>query len=254
MRPFRRPLFVVWLFSFAACLAAPEPAWPVAGEVDGRVLVREGGGVYRGRASAGMELRAGEIVLTGPDARVEWRVGDEGRWRVGATAVWVAGETPGCSELRAGTALAAVPRGERWTVGAAATRVVLGEGVWLLTAVENEGLKIVALDDGTLRLPDPEAVPREARLRAGEVIFARPGGRGFGPVVTILLDELLASSRLVARFKEPLPRMERLRQQGEAQRERLRLVSNVHVGGATDGDAFQLVVPGKPAVAGKPSK
>ena len=226
---------------------------PVAAEATGRVLVREGGdGRYRGRAATGMRLRAGEAVLTGPGARVEWRVGALGRWRIGERAVWLAGVGEGDAELRAGTALAAVPDGGAWTVGAAAVRVALGEGVWLLTAVENEGLKIVALDGGEARIVgggSAETTGRGARatpirLRAGEVVFARPAGGGFGPVVTIFLDELLVSSRLLTRFKESLPQMERLRQQGEAQRERLRLVGNVHVGGAKDAEGFQVIVPG----------
>lgn len=234
-------------------------AGPVAGETSGRVFVREGGGDgrYRGRAAAGMKLGAGEAVLTGPGARVEWRIGERGRWRIGERVVWLVGAEPGDAELRAGTALAAVPRGARWTVGAAAARVELGEGVWLLTAVENEGLKIVALDGGeveTVRTAGRDGSPsdhgRDARatsirLRAGEVVFARPKDAGFGPVVTIFLDELLVSSRLLTKFTEPLPQMERLRQQGEAQRERLSLVGNVHVGGATDAEGFQVIVPGR---------
>ena len=75
--------------------AAPAPV-ALAGEATGRVLVREDGdGPYRGRAKPGMELRAGDAVLTGPGARVEWRVGERGRWRVGERAVWIAGAVPG---------------------------------------------------------------------------------------------------------------------------------------------------------------
>lgn len=222
---------------------------PVAGEASGRVLVREGAaGRYRGRAKPGLELRAGDAVLTGPGARVEWRTGERGRWRVGERAVWIAGEASGDAELRAGTALAAVPHGERWAVGAADARVILSEGVWLMTAVDNEGLKIVALDGGEVEdagsPPPADGGRTKVGLRPGEVVFARPGGRGFGPVVTVFLEELLVSSRLLTKFTEELPQMERLRQQGAAQRERLSLVSNVHVGGATDAEGFQVIVPG----------
>ena len=245
------------MLAAATCRGEAAAAGPVVGEAFGRVLVREdGGGAYRGRATPGLELRAGEAVLTGPAARVEWRIGERGRWRIGERAVWIAGARSEEAELRAGTALAAVPEGAWWTVGAARARVRLGEGVWLLTAVENEGLKVVALDEGVIEAggagADREAnadagdgVPPKARMRAGEVVFVQPDGRGLGPIVTIFLDELLGSSRLITRFREPLPQMERLRQQGQAQRERLRLVSNVHVGGAKDSAGFQLLVPGK---------
>lgn len=259
MTPARRIWGSARLGLAAACLLALAPGaaragepGPVAAEASGRVLAREGEqGRYRGRVRTGMELRAGDAVLTGPGARVEWRVGEAGRWRVGERAVWLAGEKPGDADLLAGTALAAVPGGATWRVGAADARILLGEGAWLLTAVENEGLKIVALDEGELAAEGGEGAPAKARLRAGEVVFARPGGRGLGPVVTIFLDELLATSRLLTRFSSELPRMERLRQQGAAQRERLALVSNLHVGGAKDAEGFQVMTPGREAAGTK---
>lgn len=234
----------------------------LAGETSGRVLVREGGdGRYRGRAAPGFELHAGDAVLSGPGARMEWLVGPDGRWRLGERAVWIAGATPGEATLRAGTALAAIPAGTSWRVRSADAEVSLSTGVWLLTAVENEGLKIVALDRGTATLPPPvgevagtagSPAPDTLLLRAGEVVFAPPGGRAFGPVVTVFLDELLASSRLVTRFAAPLPQAERLRQQGAAQRERLALISNVHVGGARDTAGFQLLRVADPAAPASP--
>lgn len=243
MKPNRSRAAAVFLALASFCNGETTTA-PVAGEASGRVLVREGTeGKYRGRATPGLVLHAGDAVLTGPGARVEWQVGERGRWRVGERAVWVSGAGSGDAELRAGTALAAVPDGERWMVGAADARVTLGEGVWLLTAVDNEGLKIVALDGGEVEDAGADAGPR-LKLRAGEVVFARPGGRGFGPLVTIFLDELLVSSRLITRFADELPQMERLRQQGAAQRERLSLVSNAHVAGAKDAEGFQVIVPG----------
>jgi hypothetical protein len=224
---------------------AVRPPWARAGKCTGRVLVREGGTErYRGRVGPGFELGARDAVLTGPGARVEWLQIGGGRWRLGERVVWLAGEESGEAVLRAGTALAVVPPNERWDVGAAETRVRISEGVWLLTAVDNGGLKIVALDGGELSgVPADGIEGAPLRLRAGELIFARPGGEGFGPVVTIFLEETLATSRLLTRFGVELPQMERLRQQAAAQRERLTHVSNAHVGGARDADGFQVIVP-----------
>ena len=242
----------------AAPDAAPT-ALAVAGETTGRVLVREhGDGRYRGRAQPGMELFAGDAVLTGPGARIEWRLGPRGRWRLGENAVWLAGTAPGDATLRAGTALVAIPAGETSRIHAARATVQLSPGVWLLTAVENEGLKIVALDSGyvtrVLADTDDPAQPATGsaatlELRAGEVVFAPPDGGNFSPIITVFLDELLATSRLITRFTDELPQAERLRQQGAAQRERLSLVSNVHVGGAKDREGFQLLRPADPAPA-----
>lgn len=235
----------------SAPAAATPAALAIAAETTGRVLVREqGDGRYRGRARPGLELHPGDAVLTGPGARIEWLLGPRGRWRLGENAVWLAGTAPGDATLRAGTALAAIPPGPPWRIHSADASVLLSPGVWLLTAVENEGLKIIALDAGTVtRLPPSPAAPSASdtlTLRAGEVVFAPPGGRAFSPIITVFLDELLATSRLLTRFAEPLPQAERLRQQGAAQREHLALVSNVHVGGATGPEGFQLLRPANP--------
>ncbi len=261
--------------------AAPALTPPLASlagprvlEARGRVLVRAAeGGRYRGRASPGLALAAGDAVVTGPEARVELGFAGEGRWRVGQQAVWRCGGAAGDASLQAGSALVAVPRGRTVRVEGADAAIRLGEGVWLLTAVANDGFKIVALDRGVVGLdspalasgasaeagPVPDPVPvadQESKLRAGEVVFVLPGGRGFGPIVTVFLDELLATSRLVGGFAAELPQAERLRQQGAAQREALRHVSNAFVGGARDAASFQLVVPkaAEPAPPGSAGK
>lgn len=261
-RPLRLAAAILLATAASSCIgysdtppSAASSSVAVAGETTGRVLVREkGDGPYRGRARPGMELQTGDCVLTGPGARIEWRFGPEGRWRLGENAVWLAGPAPGDATLRAGTALAAVPAGEPWRIHAARATVALSPGVWLLTAVENEGLKIVALDAGSVsRASSDAAAPARLALRAGEVVFAPPDSVGFSPIVTVFLDELLVTSRLITRFADPLPQAERLRQQGAAQRERLTLVSNVHVGGAKDREGFQLLRPADPAAAKSPA-
>ena len=235
--------------------AAPaEPAAvaqaPVAevAEVVGRVLLR--GADARGQALAtpGAAVGPGAAVVTGRGARVELRAG-EGLWRVGALAVWQAED--GGFRLLSGSALAVVPAGAGWRVDSLGGRLWLGEGSWMLTAVRNEGLKAVCLDAAgelTARLAGPETAGKEKtdtrRLRAGELVFLRPGGMGFGPVVTVFLEELLATSRLVKGFSAPLPGMERLGVVAAAQRERLKGVTNALVAGARDDRGFEVVVPG----------
>jgi hypothetical protein len=86
-------------------------------------------------------------------------------------------------------------------------------------------------------------------MKPGELIFLRPGGRGFGPLVTIYLEELLATSRLVRGFSEPLPRMTRLINQAIAQREQLKGVTSALVAGAKGDSGFQVVLP-RPREAG----
>ncbi|MBC8009684.1 MAG: hypothetical protein H7067_06275 [Burkholderiales bacterium] len=176
---------------------------------------------------------------------MELRVG-EGRWRVGALVVWQA-EADGV-RLLSGSALALVPKGAEWRVDSLGSRARLGAGVWMLTAVRNQGLKVVCLEaSGELAAELAEDFGKgktdTRRLRAGELVFLRPAGKGFGPVLTVFLEELLATSRLVNGFAEPLPELERLRVVAAAQRERLGGVTNALVGGATDDRGFEVVVP-----------
>jgi hypothetical protein len=265
------PAVSVTVAAAASSSADAAPAGPRVREAKGRVLVRAAGGEgYRGRAAPGLTLAAGEVVMTGPRARVELEFAGEGRWRIGQEAVWRSANARGDAALNAGSALVAVPDGGEVRVEGVGATLRLGEGVWLLTAVLSDGFKIVALDRGVVRLeaapaataPDgvepgpadgassPAApVLDERRLRAGEVVFASPDGKGFGPVVTVFLDELLATSRLVGGFEAALPQAERLRQQGAAQREALTRVGNVFVGGARQADGFQLIMPKAPAPA-----
>ena len=237
----------------AAAAVAYTPLAEV-GEVIGRVLLRGSDGRGREPAKPGAPIGPGTAVVTGRGARVELRAG-EGLWRLGALAVWQA-DTEGF-RLFSGSALAMVPAGGAWRVESLGGRLWLGEGAWMLTAVRNEGLKIVCLDAaGELRagLANPEEehgkkTEEARRLRAGELVFLRPGGKGFGPVVTIFLEELLATSRLVKGFAAPLPRRERLAVVAAAQRERLNSVTNALVAGASDDRGFEVVVPGGAAGA-----
>jgi hypothetical protein len=150
----------------------------------------------------------------------------------------------------AGTALARVPDEAGWRVESARGAVRLGKGLWMLQAVDNEGLKVVCLDGpATVEAlgDDNAAVADEARvrlkLRPGELVFLRPGGREFGALVTIYLEELLITSRLVNAFPEPLPELRRLQNLGIAQREHLKGVTNALVAGARDEKGFEIAVP-----------
>ncbi len=239
----RRVGLACLLFALSFAGARAEPA--ALGETVGRVLVREAGAARQKPARAGARLEPGAALITGRGARAELL--DEGgaRWRVGALAVWQA-EAEGV-RLFSGSALALVPGGSR-RVDALGGTVWLGEGVWMLTAVRNEGLKIVCLEaGGELRAPlaDPAAGEAARRLRAGELVFLRPQGEGFGPVVTIFLTELLATSRLVNGFAAELPERGRLQAVATAQAERLSGVTEALVAGASDARGFEVVVPGR---------
>lgn len=238
-------------------LALAGTGLPLRGEVDVPTLrVGEVGGVamLRGEAGRGVSaLRAGAelpvgaaAVVTGADSRVELTAADGGTWRVGSLALWIPSANGG--RLLAGTVLVDVPDGAVRAIDSTTGRAMVGAGLWIVQATHNEGLKLICLD-GPAEATAAGGVesagdhPAQVALRPGELVFLRPGGLEFGPVVTIFLPELLATSRLLNGFSEPAPRAARLRWLAQAQAERLKRVTNAFVGGARDEEGFQLVVP-----------
>jgi hypothetical protein len=255
--------------------AATEQA-PTLGHVAGRVMLRTfnaKGGARLEFPKTGRQLAAGEVLITGDQSLFELRVGEAGWWRVGRRAV-VAPQAGGGGRLTAGTALVRVPKGASWRIDAARGSARLAAGLWLLQAVDNEGLKIACLDGPAelLAIGEP-AAPESANTKAtgggelsgataatgvtpepldrlklnpGELVFLRPGGAAFGPIVVIYLEELIATSRLVNGFPEPLPELRRLQVLGVVQRQQLKGVTNALVAGARDDQGFEVAVPKAP--------
>lgn len=238
------------LIALCACGIVRADETPVLfSHVEGRVMIRKATSSRVEFPEAGRALEPGEIVITGDRACAELREGESGLWRVGRRAVLVA--QPGGGRLTAGAALVRVPVDSGWRVESERGVVKLGRGLWMVQAVDNEGLKLVCLDgpadveacgEGVAGPADAEERPR-VKLRPGELVFLKPGGRQFGPVVTIYLEELLATSRLVNGFPEPLAEVRRLRNLGWIQREQLKGVTTALVSGARDDDGFDVVVP-----------
>jgi hypothetical protein len=230
--------------------------WFLIADTAGRVMLRpaEAGGRMR-FAKVGAEFSPGDTITTGERSRFELIGANDARWRLGGRTAFLLRKEG--ARLLAGTALAVVPDGETWTVDTFGSRARIGGGTWILHAVENEGLKVICLD-GPARLETDVAAdaakldkltPAGLKMKPGELIFLRPGARGFGPLVTIYLGELLATSRLVVGFKNPLPRIIRLQNLGIAQSEQLKGVSSALVAGAKSQDGFDVYLPGAPVPA-----
>lgn len=243
------------LVSLVICLGtlcAPASAEAVAplqlDEVVGVGMLRgiEVGGMSRARSGDTLPP-AGVAVATGADSRVEVLTLDGGRWRIGSLALWIP-LPDGGGRLLSGTALVEVPTDRERAVDSTTGRALLGTGLWIVQATHNEGLKLICLDGpakavaggGTTPAGD---TPARLTLQPGQVVFLRPGGLEFGPAVTIFLQELLVTSRLVNGFDKPLPQARRLQVLAQAQNERLKRVTNAFVAGARDDDGFQLMIP-----------
>jgi hypothetical protein len=230
--------------------------WFEISETAGRVMLRpvEAGGPVR-FPKRGQEFSPGETVTMGERARFELTGSDAARWRLGSRTVFQLHKAG--ARLLAGTALAMVPEKAKWTVETFGSQIRLGEGTWILQAVENEGVKVICLDGPaqveTDVAKDPSSpgtlTPVVVRLKPGELIFIRPGARGFGPLVTIYLEELLATSRLVGSYAKPLPQLTRMRNLGIAQREQLKGVTAALVAGAKGSDGFDVYLPKAPPTA-----
>ena len=273
----RRRFFITsgWFALFATVVAATSAAVVSVGtltQLDGRVMLRSvhaGGGSRVEFPKAGRTVVEDEVLITGEQSLFELRVGESGWWRVGRRAV-LAPQVDGGGRLTAGTALVRVSAPAGWRIEAAKGAARLGPGLWMLQAVDNEGLKIVCLD-GPAEVtalgpalpsgaPTPgasAAVPAQTdrlKLRPGELVFLRPGGTAFGPIVVIYLEELVATSRLVNGFAAPLTELRRLRNLGVVQREQLKGVTNALVAGARDDKGFEIAVPAPSAAPAKPQK
>jgi hypothetical protein len=213
--------------------------------VAGRITLRQTMKSPLELPKAGRELAGGEILMSGDKSRLELNVGEQGLWRVGRRAVLVPGVTGG--RLMAGTAVVRVPINAGWRVQSTRGAARLGPGLWMLQAVDNEGLKIVCLDGPSwveaLGEDPQDNVYVRLKLRPGELLFMQPDGKEFGQIVTIYLEELLVTSGLVNGFPEPLPEHRRLMNLGLAQREQLKGVTSAVVAGARDVQGFEIALP-----------
>lgn len=248
-----------WLWGFGYLLMAaccPMQAWaagdaaPTLTFIEGRVMLRPADGARVELPKLGRVLADGEVLVTGDQSRVQVQVGKDGLWRVGRRGVFSPQREGG--RLSAGTALVRVPSDSGWVIESPRGMARLSWGLWMLQAVDNEGMKIICLDGPATveALGDRSAGPDTGlqlrlKLRPGELVFLRPGGKDFGPIVTVYLEELLATSRLVNAFPEPLAEARRLSNLGIAQREQLKGVTNALVAGAREEKGFEIAVPKK---------
>jgi hypothetical protein len=218
---------------------------PVVTHVDGKVMLRDAKRPWMELPKVGREVAEGEVLITGDRSLLEVKVGEPGMWRLGRRAVLIPGREGG--RLMAGTALVRVPAGAGWRIESTRGAARLGTGLWMVQAVDNEGLKLVCLDGPAEVVALGEGADAEPskpiKLRPGELVFLSPDGKGFGVIVTIYLEELLVTSRLVNGFPAPLPEQRRLMNLALAQREQLKGVTNAVVAGARKETGFEIAVP-----------
>ena len=148
-------------------------------------------------------VQAPEVVRTGAKSRAELKAPDQTLTRVGANSVFSFEGAGRDMKLEQGSVLFHSPKGKGGgtikTGGASAA--VLGTTV-IVAATRDGGFKTIILEGrGRVTLANGKSVD----LQAGQLVFVLPGGKDFGPVLTINLGKLVAGSNLVRGFKGDLP-------------------------------------------------
>lgn len=157
---------------------------------------------YAAPAKMSDVLKAPDRVRTGPESRAELTAPDQTITRVGANTVFSFADNGRTLNLEQGNVLFHPPKGlGGGTIksgGAAAA--VLGTTL-IVSATVNGGFKVILLEGkGSVTLSNGKSVT----LKAGQLVFVRPGGTAFSPVLDINLGKLVAGSLLVNGFQQPL--------------------------------------------------
>ena len=148
-------------------------------------------------------VKAPDLVRTGADSRAELTAPDQTITRIGANTVFSFEPAGRNLRLEQGSVLFHAPAGKGGgtikTGGASAA--VLGTTI-IVVATPDGGFKLIVLEGkGKATL----ANGRSRSLKAGQMVFVLPVGKGFSPVLTINLGGLVAGSQLVNGFSHDLP-------------------------------------------------
>jgi hypothetical protein len=171
-------------------------------------------------------VKAPDLVRTGPDSRAELTAPDQTLTRIGANTVFSFEPTGREMDLKKGSVLFHSPHGKGGGTirSGGASAAVLGTTI-IVAASPNGGFKFIVLEGkGKATLPNGKS----KKLKAGQIIFILPGGKGFSEVFDINLGKLVHGSLLVGGFSHPLPSMALIEAAIELQN---KLLEN---GGATD--------------------
>jgi hypothetical protein len=164
-------------------------------------------------------LKAPDRVRTGPESRAELTAPDQTITRVGANTVFSFESGGRTLNLEQGNLLFHAPKGIGGgiikSVGAAAA--VLGTTL-IASATPDGGFKVIFLEGkGTVTLANGSKVG----LKAGQLVYVRPGDKGFGPVLSINLAKLVAGSQLVGGFPDQLASLPLIQQAIQLQQKQI---------------------------------
>ena len=163
----------------------------------------------KSKKSAQVNARFGvpDIMKTGPDSRAEMIAADQTVTRVGANTLFSFEPQKREINLQKGSILFNSPTGKGGGTikTAAATASVLGTTL-IVATTQTGGFKVLLMEGhGVVKTPKG----RFRSLRAGQMVYALPGGDLSG-VLTFQLGEQVGASQLVKGYKKELPSLAKI--------------------------------------------
>ena len=197
-------------FLLGAIVALAAPTLSLAANIDratitevvNNVRVIEPASKKTAPAEVKQLFNAPNVLRTGPDSRAEMISEDQTVTRVGQNTVFSFQQDSREIDLQKGSILFQSPSGKGGgTIRTpAASAAVLGTTL-VVTATKNGGFKVLLIE-GRGRVKSADGSVRT--LKAGEMVFALPGGK-LSNVFEFRLSQQVGASKLVGGFKKQLP-------------------------------------------------
>ena len=179
-------------------------------------------------------FKAPDLVRTGPDSRAELTAADQTITRLGANTVFSFEPAGRNLNLEQGSVLFHPPKGlGGGTVKSGGVAAAVLGTTLIASATEHGGFKVILLEGkGRVTLANGKSVT----LKAGQLVFVRPGGVTFSPVLDINLAKLVAGSQLVTGFSHELSSLPLIQKAVDGQK--LDLASGRTVDTGVPADSF----------------
>lgn len=203
-------------------------------------------------------FKAPDLVRTGVDSRAELTAPDQTITRIGASTVFSFEPVGRNLNLERGSVLFHSPKGMGGgTIKSGGVAAAVLGTTLIVSATADGGFKVILLEGkGAVTLPNGKSVT----LKAGQLVYVRPGGKTFSAVLDINLDKLVAGSLLINGFSHELSSLPRIRQAMAVQHSEIAAGKTVDTGVAAEtfvnppdrGNGLDTMDPGVYQVAVHP--
>lgn len=246
---FLRPHLALLTFAFLpASLPAQDDANPEAGlpfsratvtKIVNDVKIVDAESLEQSPARVDRMFEAPDLMATARRSRAELLAPDGTITRVGSNTIFAFDAKQRTIDLKTGSLLFHSPEGKGGgTIRTSeASASVLGTTI-MVSATSNGGFKLIVLE-GIAEIIYPDGSLDV--LEAGQVTFITPGDNLRAPILTLNLEELVASSQLVNGFEQPLASIAQIDEEARRQARRISGPSNLMLGDATAADEFQII-------------